>query len=117
MEDGDLPPRAVMAVPVRRREELIALISLGRTPLGEAFGDSERDLLTAMADQLGLHIENFRLRDQDWELSRVRELQERLLPKTQTGIKGYDVAHVWRPMRSVSGVAALPMSIWLQQMS
>lgn len=103
VEDGELPPRAVMAVPVRRRNDLIALISLGRTPLGESFGDSERDLLTAMADQLGLHIENFRLRDQDWELSRVRELQERLLPKTQTGIKGYDVAHVWRPMRSVSG--------------
>lgn len=103
VEDGDLPPRAVMAVPVRRREELIALISLGRTPLGEAFGDSERDLLIAMADQLGLHIENFRLREQDWELSRVRELQERLLPKSQAGVHGYDIAHVWRPARSVSG--------------
>jgi sigma-B regulation protein RsbU (phosphoserine phosphatase) len=103
VEDGDLPPRAVMVVPVRRREELIGMISLGRTPLGELFGDSERDLLAAMADQLGLHIENFRLRDQDWELSRVRELQERLLPKSQTGIKGYDVAHMWRPARSVSG--------------
>jgi sigma-B regulation protein RsbU (phosphoserine phosphatase) len=63
----------------------------------------ERDFLLAVADQLALHIENFRLRDQDWELSRVRELQERLLPKSATGIKGYDIAHVWRPARSVSG--------------
>lgn len=103
VESGGLPPRAVAAIPIRRRGELIGFISLGRTPLGPGFGDSERDLLMSLADHLGLHIENFRLRDQDSELSRVRELQERLLPKAQAGIQGFDIAHVWRPARSVSG--------------
>jgi sigma-B regulation protein RsbU (phosphoserine phosphatase) len=103
VESGDLPPKAVLVVPIRRHDELVGFISLGRTPLGESYGETERELLTALADHLGLNIENFRLRDQDWELSRVRELQERLLPKSQTGIQGYDVAHMWRPARSVSG--------------
>jgi hypothetical protein len=104
LETGALPPRAVAVVPLRRHGELIGFVSLGLSPLGDAYGDSERYLLMSIADQLGLHIENFRLRDQDWELSRVRELQERLLPKAHVaGIHGYDVAHVWRPQRSVSG--------------
>lgn len=103
LESGALPPRAVAVVPLRRHGELIGFFSLGLSPLGDAYGDSERHLLMSLADQLGLNIENFRLRDQDWELSRVRELQERLLPKAQVGIHGYDIAHVWRPMRSVSG--------------
>jgi phosphoserine phosphatase RsbU/P len=103
LDSGPLPPRGVTAVPVRRHKELIGFISLGLSPLGDGYGDSERQLLMSLADQLGLHVENFRLRDQDWELSRVRELQERLLPKAQAGIHGYDIAHVWRPMRSVSG--------------
>jgi phosphoserine phosphatase RsbU/P len=103
LDSGPLPPRGVTVVPVRRHKELIGFISLGLSPLGDGYGDSERQLLMSLADQLGLHIENFRLRDQDWELSRVRELQERLLPKAQAGMHGYDIAHVWRPMRSVSG--------------
>jgi sigma-B regulation protein RsbU (phosphoserine phosphatase) len=98
-----LPPRGVIVVPLRRREELIGFVSLGQNPRADFYGEAERDLLSAAADQLALHIENFRLRDQDWELSRVRELQERLLPKAQAGVRGYDVAHVWRPQRSVSG--------------
>ncbi len=98
-----LPPRGVTVVPLRRREELIGFVSLGQNPRADFYGEAERELLSAVADQLALHIENFRLRDQDWELSRVRELQERLLPKAQVGIQGYDIAHVWRPARSVSG--------------
>jgi phosphoserine phosphatase RsbU/P len=103
VRDGDLPPRAVAVAPLRRRAELIGFLSLGQSPYTDDYSGVERDFLLAVADQLALHIENFRLRDQDWELSRVRELQERLLPKSATGIKGYDIAHVWRPARSVSG--------------
>ena len=103
VRNGDLPPRAVAAVPLRRRSELIGFLSLGQSPYTDDFSGVEGDFLMAVSDQLALHIENFRLRDQDWELSRVRELQERLLPKVASGIHGYDIAHVWRPMRSVSG--------------
>lgn len=103
VRDGALPPRAVAVAPLRRRSELIGFISLGPSPYTDDYGGVERDFLIAVADQLALHIENFRLRDQDWELSRVRELQERLLPKSAASIKGYDIAHVWRPARSVSG--------------
>jgi sigma-B regulation protein RsbU (phosphoserine phosphatase) len=103
VRDGDLPPGSTAVVPLRRHQELVGFLSLGRSPYTDTYDGLERDLLLALADQLALHIENFRLRDQDWELSRVRELQERLLPKVSTGIDGYDIAHAWRPQRSVSG--------------
>lgn len=103
VRDGGLPPRAAAVAPLRHRSELIGFISLGPSPYTDDFGGAERDLINAISGQLALHIENFRLRDQDWELSRVRELQERLLPKSQPGIQGYDIAHVWKPQRSVSG--------------
>jgi phosphoserine phosphatase RsbU/P len=103
IRDGDLPPRAVAVMPLCRRSELIGFLSLGQSPYTEEYSGAEHDLLIALADHLALHIENFRLRDQDWELSRVRELQERLLPRASTGIQGYDIAHVWKPARSVSG--------------
>lgn len=103
VQGSELPPRAVAAVPLRRRSELIGFLSLGQSPYTDEYAGAERELLFTLAGHLALHIENFRLRDQDWELSRVRELQERLLPQTSAGIQGYDIAHVWRPARSVSG--------------
>ncbi len=103
VQEGLLPPRAIAVVPLRRRSELIGFLSLGQSPYTDEYCGAERDLLLAVAGNLALHIENFRLRDQDWELSRVRELQERLLPQSSAGIQGYDIAYLWRPARSVSG--------------
>lgn len=103
VEDGPMPPSATAVVPLRRRAELIGFISLGPSPYSDEYGGPELDMLAVLADQVALHIEDFRLRDQDWELLRVREVQERLLPKLSTAIRGYDIAHAWRPQRSVSG--------------
>ena len=103
VRDGALPPNSSAVVPLRRHRELVGFMSLGRSPYTDDYTGPESDLLLAVADQLALHVENFRVRDQDWELSRVRELQERLLPSVASGIQGYDVAHAWRPQRSVSG--------------
>lgn len=103
IRDGGLPPRSSAAVALKRHQELVGFMSLGQTPYSDDYTAPERELLAAIANQLALHIENFRLRDQDRELSRVRELQERLLPAVATGIEGYEVAHAWKPQRSVSG--------------
>ena len=95
--------RAVFLVPVRRRHELIGFLALGQTPHGAEFDAVDRELLDGVADQLAMCVENFRLRDQDTEFARVRELQERLLPNTAIDMDGFEIAHVWRPARSVSG--------------
>jgi sigma-B regulation protein RsbU (phosphoserine phosphatase) len=95
--------RAVFVVPIRRRRELIGFLALGQNPHARRYDEDDCEFLMSIADQLAICIENFRLRDQDWEFARVRELQERLLPKTALVIEGFEIAHVWRPARSVSG--------------
>ncbi len=103
VRSGNLPPRGIAVIALRRRSELIGFVSLGQSPYSDDYRELGRELLMPLADQLALHVENFRLREQDVELSRVRELQERLLPKAAAAVRGYDIAHVWRPARSVSG--------------
>ncbi len=103
IREGPLPPRARAVVPLKGHSDLTGFLSLGASPYSDDFGGAEGELLMALAGQLTLHIENFRLRDQDRELSRVRELQERLLPAAAPGVHGYEVAHAWKPQRSVSG--------------
>jgi sigma-B regulation protein RsbU (phosphoserine phosphatase) len=95
--------RAAFIVPVRRRRELIGFLVLGQTPHEVMFDAVDRELLEGVAGHLAMCIENFRLRDQDLEFARVRELQERLLPNTAVDMDGFDIAHAWRPARSVSG--------------
>jgi sigma-B regulation protein RsbU (phosphoserine phosphatase) len=94
--------RAVFLVPIRRRHEFVGFLALGQTPQA-SFDAADRELLEGVADQLAICIENFRLREQDTEFARVRELQERLLPNTAIQMDGFEIAHVWRPARSVSG--------------
>jgi sigma-B regulation protein RsbU (phosphoserine phosphatase) len=96
--------RSVLLVPVRRQKDLLGFLSLGQNPLAQPYDDGEIALLEAVASHLALCMDNFRLREQAYELQRVREIQERLLPVSAPQLgSGLDVAHFWRPARAVSG--------------
>jgi serine phosphatase RsbU (regulator of sigma subunit) len=109
----DLPPqeranvtlaRAVLLVPVRRHNDLLGIVSLGQNPMAEPYDAGEIALLEAVSSHLALCLDNFRLREQAYELQRVREVQERLLPMVPANIgSGFEIAHYWRPARAVSG--------------
>jgi serine phosphatase RsbU (regulator of sigma subunit) len=96
--------RAVLLVPVRRQKDLLGMVSLGQNPMAEPYDEGEIALLEAVASHLALCLDNFRLREQSYELQRVREIQERLLPMVPANIgSGFEIAHYWRPARAVSG--------------
>jgi sigma-B regulation protein RsbU (phosphoserine phosphatase) len=96
--------RAVLLVPVRRHQNLLGILSLGQNPMAEPYDEGEIALLEAVSSHLALCLENFRLREQAFELQRVREIQERLLPMVPAKLgSGFEIAHYWRPHRTVSG--------------
>ncbi len=96
--------RSVLLVPVRRQQDLLGIVSLGQNPMAEPYDEGEVALLEAVASHLALCFDNFRLREQAYELQRVREIQERLLPMVPAKLgSGFEIAHYWRPARAVSG--------------
>ena len=68
-------------VPMRRGEEPIGFISLGRKLSDQEFEPDEIEFLAAAADTTASAIYNLALRKQAQEYQEAREIQEKLLPK------------------------------------
>jgi sigma-B regulation protein RsbU (phosphoserine phosphatase) len=77
---------------------------------GGPFTSRDERLLTAMAAQAAISIENARLYEQELlqrlieqELETARTIQRSFLPQTTPRPAGWDIAAFWRPMRKVAG--------------
>ncbi len=77
---------------------------------GGPFTDRDERLLTAMATQAAISIENARLYAQEieqrlinQELETARAIQRSFLPLTVPQHAGWDIGAFWRPMREVAG--------------
>lgn len=90
-------------MPVKLKGELIGFISLGTKLSDEEFDAEDREFLAAVADQMAVSIDNLRLREQEKEFEKAREIQQRLLPKEIPQIPGYAISGVWQPARAVGG--------------
>jgi phosphoserine phosphatase RsbU/P len=92
-----------LIVPVRRGEETIGFISLGRKLSDQEFEPDEIEFLAAVADQTAAAIYNLRLRKQAQEYEEAREIQQGLMPKEIPQIPGLEISGSWRPARVVGG--------------
>jgi sigma-B regulation protein RsbU (phosphoserine phosphatase) len=92
-----------LIVPVRRREETIGFISLGRKLSDQEFEPEESEFLAAVADQTAAAIYNLHLRKQAQEYEEAREIQQGLMPKQIPQAPGLEIAGSWRPARIVGG--------------
>jgi serine phosphatase RsbU (regulator of sigma subunit) len=77
---------------------------------GGPFTARDERLLTAMAAQAAISIENARLYEQEMqqrllnqELETARGIQESFLPQVVPESAGWDIGAFWRPMREVAG--------------
>jgi serine phosphatase RsbU (regulator of sigma subunit) len=68
------------------------------------------DILTGIAQQLSLNLENFQLLAQEQERIRLAQelqvaqrIQASLLPDVVPAAPGYEIAHAWDPAREVGG--------------
>ena len=92
-----------LIVPVRRGEETIGFISLGRKLSDQEFEPDEIEFLAGAAEQTASAIYNLGLRKQGQEYEEAREIQERLLPKQIPQAPGLEISGSWRPARIVGG--------------
>jgi sigma-B regulation protein RsbU (phosphoserine phosphatase) len=100
----------ILAAPMRNpQQEIIGVVQL-LNKKGGPFTSRDERLLTAMAAQAAILIENARLYAQEiqqrlvnQELETARAIQKSFLPQEIPQHAGWDIAAFWRPMREVAG--------------
>lgn len=99
--------RAIIGVPLKRREEVIGVVTASyKTP--HRFSDDDLDGLQLLAIQVAVALENARLYDVEvkqieQELSIARQIQRGFLPQVIPQIAGWDIAATCRPARETGG--------------
>jgi sigma-B regulation protein RsbU (phosphoserine phosphatase) len=101
-------------VPVIQNSRLLGMVSLGPKKSEAPYSRQDLQLLSAVASQAGLALENVRLADDvrqevaqrerlNRELEIARDVQQRLFPQTLPEVKGLDFAGYCRPALGVGG--------------
>lgn len=90
-------------IPVKLKNELIAFIGLGTKLSDEDYDAEDKDFLTSVAEQMGAGVDRIRLREQERDFEKAREIQQGLLPKLTPQLPGYEIACAWQPARAVAG--------------
>jgi sigma-B regulation protein RsbU (phosphoserine phosphatase) len=112
-----------LLLPLGLKEKVLGIVSLGPKQSEEPFSATDLRLLSSVAAQTGLALENGQLTEaikqeararekRDRELELGREVQERLFPQEFPAIPGLDYAGACRPAMGVGGdyYDFLPMS-------
>ncbi len=100
----------VLAVPMLLKERLVGVINVGAKMSGRFYAQEDIDLLSTVASQAAIAIENARLHRSEVEKHRIEEemnmarlIQQGLLPKTNPVIPPLEVAGTSIPALSVGG--------------
>lgn len=100
----------VLAVPMFKKEKLVGVLFMGPKLSEKPFSQEDIDLLTTVANQAGIAIENARLLKEELEKARLenelnvgRRIQQSLLPSESPNIPGLDIAGISIPALSVGG--------------
>jgi sigma-B regulation protein RsbU (phosphoserine phosphatase) len=102
--------RAILCAPMLVQDRLIGVVYIDTSMRTGNFTESDRDLLTAIANQAGITLENARLYGVavekgrlEHELNLAREIQQGLLPRRKPNLPGYDVHALWKSAREMAG--------------
>lgn len=102
--------RAILCAPMMVKERLIGVVYVDTSMRAGNFTPADRDLLSAVAGQAGVAIENARLYRVavekgrlERELQMAREIQQGLLPHRIPQIPGYEIVPHWQAAREVAG--------------
>jgi sigma-B regulation protein RsbU (phosphoserine phosphatase) len=102
--------RTILTAPMRNpQQKIIGVVQL-LNKKGRSFTDRDERLLTAMAAQAAVSIENTRLYAQELQQQLVNQeletawaIQKSFLPQTVPQHAGWDIGAFWRPIREVAG--------------
>ena len=100
----------VLSVPMFLQGRLIGAINVGMKSSGKVYSQEDIDLLSTVAGQAAIAVENARLHKSEIEKQRIEEelalartIQQGLLPKDNPDIEGLDVSGVSIPAMTVGG--------------
>lgn len=102
--------RTILTAPMRNpQQKIIGVVQL-LNKKGRPFADRDERLLTAMAAQAAVSIENTRLYAQEMEQQLINQeletawaIQKSFLPQTVPQHAGWEIGAFWRPIREVAG--------------
>jgi sigma-B regulation protein RsbU (phosphoserine phosphatase) len=102
--------RAILCAPMMAQDRLVGVVYVDTSMRTGAFTEADRDLLSAIANQAGITLENSRLYTVavekgrlEHELQLAREIQQGLLPRRKPELPGYEVEAVWQSAREMAG--------------
>lgn len=102
--------RAILCAPMMVQDRLVGVVYVDTSMRTGNFTESDRDLLTAIANQAGITLENARLYGVavekgrlEHELQLAREIQQGLLPRRKPHLSGYQVQATWKSAREMAG--------------
>ncbi len=103
-------PRAELLVAIPGAEGVVGCLALAAKRSGEPFGREDRTLLTTVAGQLGLTLENLALLEtarrearQVRELEIAQQVQRQLFPARLPELSGWRLAALCKPAQEVGG--------------
>lgn len=102
--------RAILCAPMMVKGRLVGIVYVDTAMRAGSFSESDRDLLSAVAGQAGIALENARLYTvavekgrMEKELQMARDIQQSLLPHTLPVVAGYEIAPIWKAARETAG--------------
>jgi serine phosphatase RsbU (regulator of sigma subunit) len=102
--------RAILCAPMLIQDRLVGVVYVDTSMRTGNFTESDRDLLSAVANQAGITLENARLYGVavekgrlEHELNLAREIQQGLLPRRMPQLPGYEVKAIWQAAREMAG--------------
>lgn len=102
--------RAILCAPMMVQNRLVGVVYVDTSMRTGNFSQSDRDLLSAVAGQAGIALENARLYTvavekgrMERELQMASEIQQSLLPHAMPQVSGYQVSARWHAAREVAG--------------
>jgi phosphoserine phosphatase RsbU/P len=102
--------RAILCAPMLIQDRLVGVVYVDTSMRTGNFTEADRDLLSAIANQAGITLENARLYGVavekgrlEQELRLAREIQQGLLPRNVPNIPGYQIDAVWKSAREMAG--------------
>jgi sigma-B regulation protein RsbU (phosphoserine phosphatase) len=100
----------VLTVPIILQERVIGMINVGPKLSGKVYSQEDIDLLSTVAGQAAIAIENARLHISEVEKQKIEgelklawKIQQGLLPKGNPSIEGLDITGITLPARTVGG--------------
>jgi sigma-B regulation protein RsbU (phosphoserine phosphatase) len=102
--------RSILCVPLILKERILGIIFIDNRIQAGIFSHSDQELLSAIAANAAIAIENARLYQLavekgrlERELQMARQVQSSMLPAGTPQVEGWEFAALWQPARQVAG--------------